>query len=259
MTGSAATAAGPFARQAGEAASRLQVVELTAGYGKAVIVHQVSFQVGPGEVIAILGPNGSGKSTLVKAVYGLASRFGGRVFFEGAEVTGWPVEALARAGIGYVPQRENVFPGLTVHENLEMATFVRRDWRRAMSELETLYQRFPFLGERRRQVAGTLSGGERQMLAMARALVGQPRVLLLDEPTAALSVKVADELFRIITDLASEGISVVLVEQNTAGALAVSDRAYVLAHGEVLAAGPSDEIASNEEVVNRVFGRSHRP
>lgn len=240
---------------------RLSVHELTAGYGKAVILHQISLQVEPGEVVAVLGPNGSGKSTLVKAIYGLADRFAGQVFLDGADVTGLGVEVLARTGIRYVPQRENVFPGLTVEENLEMATFVEKGWRRAQirEAIEGSYQRFPRLAERRRQPAGTLSGGERQMLAMARALMGQPRLLLLDEPTAALSVSIAGQLFEMIRVIGAEGISVVLVEQNAAGALEVSDRACVLVNGQVLAAGPSQEIAQDREVVERVFGRSHRP
>lgn len=240
---------------------RLFVREITAGYGKAVIVHQVSLQVEPGEVVAVLGPNGSGKSTLVKAIYGLADRFGGQVFFQGTDVTGLSVEALARAGIAYVPQRENVFPGLTVEENLEMATFVQKGWRPAQirEAIEGSFQRFPRLAERRRQPAGTLSGGERQMLAVARALLGRPQLLLLDEPTAALSVAIAGQLFEMIRAISAEGISVVLVEQNAAGALEISDRAYVLVNGQVLAAGQSHEIAQDGEVVERVFGRSHRP
>lgn len=245
----------------GSAEPRLAARELTAGYGKAVIVHQVSLEVAPGEVVAILGPNGSGKSTLVKAIYGLADRFGGQVFFRGMDVTGLSVEALARAGIGYVPQRENVFPGLTVQENLEMATFVQKGWRRAQARaaIEESFERFPRLKERRRQPAGTLSGGERQMLAVARALLGRPQLLLLDEPTAALSVALASQVLEMIRYISAEGISVVLVEQNTAAALEICHRAYVLVNGQVLAAGPADEIAQNGEVVARVFGRSHRP
>jgi len=233
----------------------LAVQDLHAGYGKVEIVHGVSLRADRGQVVVVLGPNGSGKSTCVKAVYGLADRFQGSVTHFGDEIAGASPEALARRGIGYVPQRDNVFMSLTVQENLDVGLLaVPRAHKR--ERLEWVYELFPILRERRRQFAGTLSGGERQMLAMARAILTRPSVLLLDEPTAALASKVTAHLFEIVRSIAGAGVAVVLVEQNARQALRICDWAYVLINGQVAFEGTGPDIEGNEEVVRQVLGET---
>ena len=237
-------------------APALTVEGLHAGYGKAPIVHGVSLTADRGQVVVVLGPNGSGKSTFVKAVYGLADQFEGSVKHFGQEISRTAPEALARRGIGYVPQRDNVFMTLTVQENLDVGLApVRRAEKRA--RLEQVFELFPLLYERRRQPAGTLSGGERQMLAMARAILPQPSVLLLDEPTAALAAKVTAHLFEIVRTIADSGVAVVLVEQNARQALQICDWAYVLINGQVAFEGKGSDIEGNQEVVRQVLGEAH--
>lgn len=240
-----------------EAARALVVENLHAGYGNVPIVHGVSLSADRGQVVVVLGPNGSGKSTFVKAVYGLANQYEGTVTHFGEDIAKASPEVLARRGIGYVPQRENVFASLTVQENLDVGlASVRRAEKR--ERLEWVWELFPLLRERRRQQAGTLSGGERQMLAMARAMLTRPSVLLLDEPMAALSSKVTAHLFEIVRSIADAGVAVVLVEQNARQALKIADRAYVLIGGEVAFEGTGDEIEGNEEVVRQVLGEARR-
>ncbi|HLT57832.1 MAG: ABC transporter ATP-binding protein [Limnochordales bacterium] len=236
-------------------APALAVENLHAGYGKVPIVHGVSLQADRGQVVVVLGPNGSGKSTCVKAVYGLADRFSGSVTHFGQDIAGVPPEGLARRGIGYVPQRDNVFMTLTVQENLDVGMLgVPRAERR--ERLEWVYSLFPILRQRRRQAAGTLSGGERQMLAMARAILPRPSVLLLDEPTAALASQVTAHLFETVRTIADGGVAVVLVEQNARQALRICDWAYVLINGQVAFAGTGPDIEGNEEVVRQVLGEA---
>ena len=228
---------------------------LRAGYGKVPIVHGVSLSADRGQVVVVLGPNGSGKSTFVKAVYGLADQYEGSVTYFGRDIARSSPEALARLGIGYVPQRDNVFTTLTVQENLGVGlASVRRSEKR--ERLEWVFELFPLLYERRRQPAGTLSGGERQMLAMARAILPKPSVLLLDEPTAALASKVTAHLFEIVRFIADSGVAVVLVEQNARQALRICDRAYVLIGGRVAFEGTGPDIEGNEEVVRQVLGEA---
>lgn len=241
-----------------EGAPLLKVDAMVAGYGKLPILHGVTLDVTPGRIATLIGPNGSGKSTLLKAVCGLADVQEGRVTFDGRDLANAPSEEIARAGIGYVPQRENVFPGLTVRENLELGTHAHRDWRQGMREFDAVYEMFPVLYERRGQRAGTLSGGERQMLAMGRALVGGPRLMLLDEPSAALAPKLVDEIFATIRDIAERGVAILLAEQNASQALLMSDRAHVLISGEIAFSGTGREIHGSEEVVERVLGSSVR-
>lgn len=250
-TSSPATVLAPSAT-AGSAPA-LRVHSLHGGYGKVPIVHGISMAADRGQVVVILGPNGSGKSTLVKAIYGLADTFEGTVAHFGHDVTRASPETLARRGIGYVPQRDNVFMTLTVQENLDvgLASVPRRD---KPERLEAVFELFPLLHERRRQQAGTLSGGERQMLAMARAMLTRPSVLLLDEPTAALAGKVTGHLFETVGSIAATGVAVVLVEQNARQALKVCDWAYVLIGGRVAFEGTGVQIEDNEEVVRQVLG-----
>jgi len=232
----------------------LSVRNLVAGYGKLPILHGVSLDVAAGEIVTLIGPNGSGKSTLLKAICGQANVLEGQVLLAGTDISRQPGEETARAGLGYVPQRENVFPGLTVLENLELGTHARSDWRQAMSEFDRVFDMFPVLRDRRRQKAGTLSGGERQMLAMGRALIGNPRVMLLDEPSAALSPKLMAEIFVTVRDIAASGVAILLAEQNASQVLDMSDRALVLISGEVAFEGSGAEIRDSDEVKARVLG-----
>ncbi len=230
----------------------LQAQDVVAGYGEVEILHGVSLAVGEGEVVAIIGPNGAGKSTLLKAIFGLVSVHSGSVQLMGQDVTNSAPDRIVRSGMSYVPQTENVFPSLTINENLEMGAFVRRDGLR--DRLERVYDLFPDIASRRGERAGRLSGGQRQMLALARALMLDPKVLLLDEPSASLSPKMVDSIFDKCGDINRGGTAILLVEQNAKEALGFSSRAYVLAVGENRFEGESQSILDNEEVGKLYLG-----
>lgn len=232
----------------------LSLDRLTAGYGRLPIVHEVSLSVAAGEIVTLIGPNGSGKSTLLKAACGQADVHGGRVLLEGRDIARQETETTVRAGLAYVPQRENIFPDLTVSENLELGTHARSDWSQALREFDRVFDLFPVLAERRRQKAGTLSGGERQMLAISRALIGNPKVMLLDEPSAALSPKLVDTIFDTVQQVAATGTAILLAEQNASQALVMSSRAFVLISGEIAFEGSGQAIRDSEEVRERVLG-----
>ena len=205
----------------------LAVEALEAGYDEALILRGVSISASADEIVSIIGPNGAGKSTLLKAVYGLVRVSAGRVRFEGGDVTGLRPDRITRAGMNYVPQVDNVFPSLTIAENLEVGavTVPRSERRRALDGVHDL---FPLLRERPRQRAGTLSGGQRKLVALARALITRPRLLLLDEPSAGLSPQAVELVFDKLVEIKRLGICIVMVEQNARRALALSDRGYVL-------------------------------
>ena len=230
----------------------LQAQDVFAGYGEVEILHGVSLAVGEGEVVAIIGPNGAGKSTLLKAIFGLVSIHGGSVQLMGQDITNSAPDSIVRSGMSYVPQTENVFPSLTINENLEMGAFVRRDGLR--DRLERVYDLFPDIASRRGERAGRLSGGQRQMLALARALMLDPKVLLLDEPSASLSPKMVDSIFDKCGDINRGGTAILLVEQNAKEALGFSSRAYVMAVGENRFEGESQSILDNEEVGKLYLG-----
>jgi ABC-type branched-subunit amino acid transport system ATPase component len=201
------------------------------------------------EIVAIVGPNGSGKSTLIKSIYGLATVHDGDVTFQGKVITNMRADKLTRMGVDYVPQLGNTFVGLTVRENLELGILVDKKSRKG-DAMERVFQMFPILRERQSQKAGTLSGGERQMLAIGRSLMVMPQLLILDEPTATLSPKFASEVFQKILEIRKQGVTILMVEQNARKALEMSDRGYVLVAGTKAYEGPSKEILSNPE-----FGR----
>jgi ABC-type branched-subunit amino acid transport system ATPase component len=231
----------------------LEVDSVTAGYGGAPVISDVSLRTRAGQITAIVGPNGAGKSTLLKALVGIIRMSSGRVQLNGKDVTGVATEKLVRRGISYVPQVENVFPGLTVRENLEMGGFCRKA---GLSErLEELCQLFPDLTGALKRKAGTLSGGQRTMLAMARGLMLDPTVLVLDEPSAGLSPIFQGMLWEQIAKIAATGVSILVVEQNTRRTLKHADWAYVMVMGKNQLDGPAQELAGDEAVVDLYVGR----
>lgn len=232
--------------------SLLQVREVVSGYGETEILHGVSIAVDEGEIVTIIGPNGSGKSTLLKTIIGLVQAKKGRVSFRGEDVTGVAPESIVRKGISYVPQSSNVFPSLTIHENLEMGAFVRTDdFRQRIAEV---YELFPDLAERPRERAGRLSGGQRQMLALARALMLDPVLLLLDEPSAGLAPNLVTLVLEKILGINRTGVAIVLVEQNAHEALRLSKRGYVLAMGQNQLEDRGEKLLDNPEVARLYLG-----
>jgi ABC-type branched-subunit amino acid transport system ATPase component len=232
----------------------LTVQQVHAGYGRLPILQGVSLAVWPGEVVSVIGPNGAGKSTAFKVIVGLLPPDRGEVVFDGARITGLRPDQVLHRGLAYVPQGRIVFPQMTVLENLEMGAYIERDPRRIAERLERVYRLFPVLRERSRQKAGTLSGGEQQMLAIARALMTEPRLLLLDEPSLGLSPKFLALIFEKIVELKAAGVTMMIVEQNAVKALAVADRAYVLELGRNRLEGPGLTLLSDPEVKRLYLG-----
>jgi neutral amino acid transport system ATP-binding protein len=232
----------------------LRAEALVAGYVPEVdILAGVDAEVRDGEIVTIVGPNGAGKSTLLKAVFGLLRPRAGRVLLRGEEITGERPHVITRRGISYVPQLDNVFPTLTVEENLEMGAIAARDADRG-ERMDAMYALFPRLAERRRQTAGTMSGGERQMVAMARALMPDPAVLLLDEPSAGLAPAFVDAIFDQVVEVNRTGVTVLMVEQNARRALAMSHRGYVLDLGTNRFEGPGQELLGDPKVAELYLG-----
>ena len=230
----------------------LEIVDLRAGYGELDVVHGVSVVVPRGGFVSVIGPNGAGKSTLLKAVYGLAETRGGRVRFEGRDVTTLRPHELTRLGLNYVPQLDNVFPNMSVLENLEIGAVPLHS--RPSERIEAVFEMFPALQARRRQRAGTLSGGERQMLALGRALMPEPRLLLLDEPSAALAPAVVDQLFDQLAAIHRAGIALLMVEQNARRSLGLCDYGYVLDMGRNRFEGRGKELLHDPKVVKLYLG-----
>ena len=229
---------------------------LVAGYVPEVdIVRDVSLAVREGEIATVIGPNGAGKSTLIRTVFGLLRPRRGRVLFRGEDITGAKPHTITRRGLGYVAQLDNVFPSLTVEENLEVSCL---DAAARAERIEQMYALFPRLGERARQPAGTMSGGERQMVAMAAALVNEPRALLLDEPSAGLAPAFVEAVFEKIAEINATGVTIVMVEQNARRALAMSDRGYVLDLGRNRFEGPGRDLLEDEQVVRLYLGGTDR-
>ena len=234
----------------------LETEGLVAGYVAEVdILNGVSIGVREGEIVTIVGPNGAGKSTLIKTVFGLLRPREGSVRFRGKEIAGRKPHDITRLGLSYVPQLDNIFPRLTVAENLELGALEHGSARGGM---ERMYELFPRLGERRTQSAGTMSGGERQMVAMARALMPDPEVILLDEPSAGLAPAFVEAIFEKITDINKAGVTVVMVEQNARRALAMSDRGYVLDLGVDRFHGPGRELLDDPKVAELYLGGTAR-
>ena len=233
----------------------LSLNNLHAGYGQTEILHDLSMYVNPNEIVAVIGPNGAGKSTAMKSVLGLLNIREGSVELHGEDITDTPAQKVIEKGISYVPQTNNVFVNLSVQENLEMGAWTRPEG--VEERLAEMYDLFPDLKEKRRQAAGSLSGGQRQMVAMAKALMVDAKILLLDEPTAGLSPKYRGEIFSTIQKIKETGVPILIVEQNAKQALGVSDRGYVLVDGANRHTGTGQGLASDPEIARMFLGGGH--
>ncbi len=232
----------------------LRAEGISAGYGKMEILHGVTLSVRPGEMVSVIGPNGAGKSTTFKTIIGLLRPTAGRIVFGGQEITGRSPDQVLRLGLAYVPQGRIVFPQMTVLENLEMGAYIERDTARVRQALERVYALFPILAERKSQKAGTMSGGEQQMVAIARALMTSPKLILLDEPSLGLSPKFVTLIFEKLTEMKRTGYTMMVVEQNAAKALSVADRGYVLELGRNRFEGTGQALLTDPEVKRLYLG-----
>lgn len=234
----------------------LKVIHLCSGYGPLRVLHGVSMNVKMGEIVALLGANGAGKSTLLKTVAGLEPPQEGRILFEDRDLAGWPAHRIAAQGLALVPEGRGLFPGMSVLENLRMGGYAQKIRGAEMARrVGEACERFPDLKEKLQDRAGSLSGGQQQMLALARALTGAPRVLLLDEPSTGLAPLLVAALFEQILQLKKSGLAIVLAEQNVQGALRIADRAYVLKNGRVVMNGPAQELMESDEVRHTYLGQ----
>lgn len=241
----------------------LEVKDLHVRYGKVEAVHGVTLAVGAGQIVSVIGPNGAGKSTTLNAIMGTIGSTGsssGTVLFMGEDIAGVPVEERVMRGMSLVPETRELFATMTVEDNLQLGAYPRKraGEKDYMDQLGTVYQLFPRLQERAKQEAGTLSGGERQMLAVGRALMARPKLLMLDEPSLGLAPLIVKDIFRIISDLRKTGVATLLIEQNARAALQVSDHGYVLETGDVSMQGAASELASNPKVIETYLGLSRK-
>ena len=234
--------------------SMLKVENLSVHYGMIQAVHDVSFEVNEGEVVSLIGANGAGKTTILRTLSGLVRPSAGKIQFLGKEIQKMPAQKIVAGGLSQVPEGRHVFPGLTVMENLEMGAFLKKNREENQANLKKVFSRFPRLEERKNQDAATLSGGEQQMLAMGRALMSTPKLLLLDEPSMGLAPIFIQEIFDIIQDIQKQGTTVLLIEQNANKALAISDRGYVLETGKIVLSGTGKELAASDEVRKAYLG-----
>ncbi|MCS7281987.1 MAG: ABC transporter ATP-binding protein [Anaerolineae bacterium] len=232
----------------------LEIRDLNAFYGKLQVLWNVSLQVREGEIVAIVGSNGAGKTTLLHSILGLVRPASGSVTFLGRRIDGLPSYAIAEMGVTVVPEGGRVFPEMSVRENLEMGAYPHRAWERRKEALKYVYQLFPRLKERERQLARTLSGGERQMLAIGRALMSRPKLCLFDEPSYGLAPVMVKEIFEIIQKIREQGVTVLLVEQNVRRALEIADRAYVLENGRICMEGECAELLESDHIKKAYLG-----
>ncbi len=237
----------------------LALRDVEAGYGSIQILHGVSLHVNEGEVVSVIGPNGAGKSTTFKVIMGFITHLGGEIVFDERTLVGQRPDRILALGLGYVPQGRVVFSQMTVRENLEMGAFLEPDRAKLKASMDYVFSLFPRLGERRRQMAGSMSGGEQQMLAMGRALMMRPKMMMFDEPSLGLSPRLVDEVFDTIVELARSGLTTMLVEQNAARALEISDRGYVLELGRNRYEGTGRALLENTEVRRMYLGGEVRP
>ena len=232
----------------------LEVKDLQVYYGMIHAIKGVSFHVNEGEIIALIGANGAGKSTNLHTITGLLTPKGGQVMFEGKDITKTPAHKIVELGMAHVPEGRRVFAQLSVYQNLKMGAYTRSDKNEIEESLEMVYKRFPRLEERKNQMAGTLSGGEQQMLAMGRALMSKPRIILMDEPSMGLSPILVNEIFDIIQSVSASGTTVLLVEQNAKKALAIADRAYVLETGKISLDGNAKDLLNDDSIKKAYLG-----
>ena len=232
----------------------LEVKDLAEYYGMIHAIKGVSFEVNKGEIIALIGANGAGKTTILHTITGLLSPKRGSIQFEGKELTKIPAHKIVSLGMAHVPEGRRVFAELSVYQNLKLGAYTRSDKKEIEETMETVYQRFPRLRERKNQMAGTLSGGEQQMLAMGRALMSHPQIILMDEPSMGLSPILVNEIFDIIRSVNEAGTTVLLVEQNAKKALEIADRAYVLETGRIVTSGPADALMNDDSIKKAYLG-----
>ena len=232
----------------------LEVRNLEAGYNGMSVLHGINFQVKKGEILAILGSNGVGKSTILRAITGVIKPMKGQVLYKGENITGMPSHKLVAKGISMVPEGRLLFSGMTVEDNLLMGAYLEKNKNKISERLNKVYKLFPRVEERKKQIAGTLSGGEQQMVAIARGLMCDPEGLILDEPSLGLMPKLVQEIFEFVKEIASTGITIIIVEQNAHDTLAMCDYAFVVQNGEVVIEGKGQELLSNEEVQKAYLG-----
>lgn len=232
----------------------LEVNNLEVRYGVITALKGISFEVNECEIVTLIGANGAGKTTTMQSVIGLIPSHGGSVIYDGTDITKMPCHKIVHLGMSQVPEGRRVFQELTVYENLVMGGYSIKNNANFKDDVEKIYARFPRLAERKNQIAGTLSGGEQQMLAMGRAMMSHPKLLMLDEPSMGLSPLLVDEVFEIIKDFNKDGTTVLLVEQNAGKSLAISDRAYVLENGQIVLSGTGKELMSSEDIKKAYLG-----
>jgi branched-chain amino acid transport system ATP-binding protein len=232
----------------------LEIKNLEVFYGVIQAIKGISFEVNQGEVIALIGANGAGKTTTLQTITGMIQPAKGEIIFEGVDITKVPGHKIVTMGMAHVPEGRRVFAQLSVYENLKMGAYTRKDKAEIAASLERVYKSFPRLQERRNQLAGTLSGGEQQMLAMGRALMSKPKIILMDEPSMGLSPIFVEEIFKIIREISAEGTTVLLVEQNAKKALEISNRAYVLETGNIVLSGNAHELMNDDSIKKAYLG-----
>jgi len=231
----------------------LKIVNLNSGYGEAKILHGVDLEINPSEIVALIGPNGAGKSTILKSVFGLADIYSGEIIFKDKDIAKFKTHKLIELGIGFVPQGRQIFPNMTVLENLQMGAFVIKSRGAVEKNVNDIFQKFTVFKEKQNELASNLSGGQQQLLAIARALMQKPQILLLDEPSLGLAPKVAKEIFEKIVEIKNEGVAVLIVEQNAKQAVGIADRTYILENGKIVMQGNKD-ILKNEKIRDIYFG-----
>lgn len=232
----------------------LEIKEIDVYYGAIHALKKMSLEVEQGSIVTLIGANGAGKTTTLKTISGILRPKGGSITYKGKEITKVAPEKIVSLGISQVPEGRRIFPTMTVFENLEMGAYLRRDKKEILQDMESVFNRFPRLKERRKQMAGTLSGGEQQMLAIGRALMSQPELLLMDEPSMGLAPLLVKEIFEIIKEINSRGTTILLVEQNANMALSIADKAYVIETGEIVLQGTAEQLMKSEEVKKAYLG-----
>ena len=232
----------------------LEVKDLEVYYGVIQAIKGISFEVNEGEIVTLIGANGAGKTTTMQSIMGLIPAKNGTITYEGKPINKVPTHKIVQMGMTQVPEGRRIFQELSVYDNLVMGAFTKKDQKKVKEDIEEIYARFPRLKERKNQIAGTLSGGEQQMLAMGRAMMSRPKLLMLDEPSMGLSPLLVDEVFEIIKDFHKNGTTILLVEQNAGKSLAISDRAYVLENGKIALSGTGKELMESEEIKKAYLG-----